>query len=242
MNRTFVIGDIHGGLKALEEILDKVKIQKEDTLVFLGDYVDGWSDSARLIDFLIDLKDQHNCIFIRGNHDELFLAWLKNKEENQMWQFHGGESTIKAYAGLDPLTIKKHIYFLESLRDNYLDSSNRLFVHAGFTNQNGIDYEYFSTMFCWDRTLWETALGLDKTLNTNDLRYPKRLKLYKEIYIGHTPVTYINETTPVNYANVWNLDTGAGFKGPLTIMDVDSKEFWQSKPVHQIYFNEKGRN
>jgi serine/threonine protein phosphatase 1 len=66
--------------------------------------------------------------------------------------------------------------------------------------------------------------------------------LYDEIYIGHTPVTRIGETTPVQKANVWNVDTGAAFKGPLTIMDIDTKEFWQSEPLDQLYFDERGRN
>jgi serine/threonine protein phosphatase 1 len=41
---------------------------------------------------------------------------------------------------------------------------------------------------------------------------------------------------------VWNIDTGAAFYGPLTILDVDSKEYWQSEPLPQLYPNEKGRN
>lgn len=72
--------------------------------------------------------------------------------------------------------------------------------------------------------------------------YPKRFKHYNEIYIGHTPVTQINETTPVNKANIWNLDTGAAFTGPLTIMNVATKEFWQSEPLPSLYPDEKGRN
>lgn len=242
MSQTFVIGDIHGGLKALHEVLIAAKIQPQDTLIFLGDYVDGWSDSARLIDYLIDLDQKLNCIFIRGNHDELFLAWLKNNEENQMWQFHGGESTVKAYQNIETLTKNKHIQFLENLQDYHLDSENRLFVHAGFTNQNGVNHEYFSTMFCWDRTLWELAISMDKSLDREHLHYPKRLKLYHEIYIGHTPVTNINQTTPTNYANVWNVDTGAGFKGSLSILNVDTKEYFQSTPVYELYNEEKGRN
>jgi serine/threonine protein phosphatase 1 len=41
----------------------------------------------------------------------------------------------------------------------------------------------------------ETALSLDQRIKPNDLLYPKRLTLYDEIYIGHTPVT--GETEPV---------------------------------------------
>jgi serine/threonine protein phosphatase 1 len=43
--RTLVIGDIHGGLRALHQI-KRAKVTKEDTLIFLGDYVDGWSHLA----------------------------------------------------------------------------------------------------------------------------------------------------------------------------------------------------
>ena len=107
---------------------------------------------------------------------------------------------------------------------------------------NGVNYEYFPKLFYWDRTLWETALALDKNMSPTDLLYPKRLTLYNEIYIGHTPVTRIGKTIPVNKACIWNVDTGAAFKGPLTIMDIDTKEFWQSEPLNNLYFDEKGRN
>ncbi len=43
-------------------------------------------------------------------------------------------------------------------------------------------------------------------------------------------------------ANIWNLDTGAGFKGKLTIMDVTTKEYFQSDLAQDLYKNEKGRD
>jgi len=46
----------------------------------------------------------------------------------------------------------------------------------------------------------------------------------------------------MNGCNVWNVDTGAAFYGKLTAMDIDTKKFWQSDPVQQLYPNEKGRN
>jgi serine/threonine protein phosphatase 1 len=72
--------------------------------------------------------------------------------------------------------------------------------------------------------------------------YPKRFIIYNEIYIGHTPVSRIGKTTPVQKANIWNIDTSAAFKGPLTILDVDTKQFWQSEPLPTLYPTEKGRN
>lgn len=242
MSNTFAIGDIHGGLKALQQVLERAQITSKDKLIFLGDYVDGWSQSPQVLDFLIQLKTTHNCVFLRGNHDDLLLKWFKEKEYNEMWFQHGGEATLNAYKNVSLENVKEHIAFLEILENYHLDKKNRLFVHAGFTNLNGVEYEYFPKMFYWDRTLWETALALDKSMSTKDLFYPKRFTLYKEIYIGHTPVTRINKTIPVQMANVWNVDTGAAFKGPLTIMNVDTKEFWQSDPLNELYGNEKGRN
>lgn len=240
--RTLVIGDIHGGLRALHQIIERANVTPKDTLIFLGDYVDGWSQSPQVIDYLIELEKTHNCIFIRGNHDELLLEWLVNKADNPMWFKHGGESTVLAYANLSKEIIEKHIGFLKTLENYYLDSQNRLFIHAGFTNVNGVEHEYFPKLFYWDRTLWETALALDKSLKTTDLLYPKRLALYREIYIGHTPVSRINKSVPLQMASVWNVDTSAAFFGPLTIMDVNTKEFWQSEPLPDLYPNEKGRN
>lgn len=240
--RTLVIGDIHGGLRALHQIFERAKVTTNDQLIFLGDYVDGWSQSPEVLDFLIALNQQQNCIFIRGNHDDLLHSWLNESKDNELWCKHGGESTVLAYIDVKSDKKQSHIEFLKSLQNYYLDDRNRLFIHAGFTNLNGIDFEYFPKSFYWDRTLWETALALDTKIKTTDLFYPKRLLLYDEIYIGHTPVTRINKTTPIQKANIWNLDTGAAFKGPLSIMDIDTKEYWQSEPLPNLYPNEKGRN
>jgi serine/threonine protein phosphatase 1 len=245
MNRTLVIGDIHGGLRALHQIMERATVTTKDTLIFLGDYVDGWSQSPQVLDFLIDLGTKQNCIFIRGNHDELLLDWLLGNFENfdeSMWFKHGGEATVTAYSNVSDTAKKKHIAFLKSLQNYYLDEQNRLFIHAGFTNMNGVTYEYFPKLFYWDRTLWETALVLNENLDKNSYFYPKRFTLYDEIYIGHTPVTRIEQTTPIQKACIWNVDTGAAFKGPLTIMDINTKEFWQSEPLNYLYPTEKGRN
>ncbi len=242
MSRTLVIGDIHGALKAVQQIFEKAKVTTDDTLIFLGDYVDGWSNSAELISFLIQLKTSHKCIFIRGNHDELCYHWLISKTHNPEWIQHGGQATIDSYSTLSQQQINDHIVFFEDLTNYHIDDENRLFLHAGFTNLHGPHREYFSKLLYWDRTLWETALAIDPKLEKTALQYPKRLLLFKEIYIGHTPVSRINKTTPVQATCVWNMDTGAAFKGPLTIMDIDTKEFWQSDPAYSLYPNEKGRN
>lgn len=58
MKRTLAIGDIHGGFKALKQVLERANVTEKDTLIFLGDYVDGWSESSQIIQFLIELSEK----------------------------------------------------------------------------------------------------------------------------------------------------------------------------------------
>jgi len=242
MHKTYVIGDIHSGLRALKQVLGMVPKASDDLYIFLGDYVDGWSEASETVDFLIDFSEKNNCILLRGNHDELVYNFLKNNTSNPVWVAHGGASSKKSYATLSEENIKRHLSFYEGLQNYHIDSKNRLYLHAGFTNMQGPKHEYFKNSVYWDRTLWEMVCSLDPSLSTTDNHYPKRLLLFSEIYIGHNPVTRLGKTTPVNYANVWNIDTGAAFKGPLSIIEIHSKEVWQSDPVWELYPNQEGRN
>lgn len=241
-NRNLVIGDIHGALKALEQVLERASVTPDDKLIFLGDYVDGWSDAPGVIDKLMTLNSSHECIFIRGNHDQLFLNYLQTREENKLWLMHGGQTTVDAYREVNKTQTELHRQFLESLDNYHLDHKNRLFVHAGFTNLHGVTREYFTDMLYWDRSLWEMALALNPQLSPEDPKYPQRLLHYDEIYIGHTPTIRIGKTVPVNIATIWNMDTGAAYRSPLTIMDIDTKQFWQSDRADHLYPNEQGRN
>lgn len=240
--RTLVIGDIHSGLMALEQILAKAKVDKKDHLIFLGDYVDAWSTAVETVDFLIELKKEFNCTYIRGNHDELCRDWLRTRKDNPQWLIHGGKATKDSYLKTDRETWERHLEFYARLENYYLDSDNRLYLHAGYTNLKGVDFEYFDQLFYWDRTLWELAKALNPKLTPEDKDFPMRLTHYKEIFIGHTPLSKKGLAIPQSRANVWNVDTGAAFMGPLTIMDVETKEFWQSDPVHSFYPGEQGRN
>ncbi|GAA4278664.1 metallophosphoesterase family protein [Aquimarina mytili] len=241
--RTLVIGDIHGGHKALLQVLDRAGVTQDDTLIFLGDYVDGWSESAETIEELLALSASNNCTFIRGNHDLWCGLWLEKGETNPIWLAHGGEETIRSYIHSRHLTKDTHKKFFKNLHDYYLDSKNRLFLHAGFTSMYGVGKEEYESNYYWDRTLWEAALLADKVdkeiLRDNP---PERFKHYSEIYIGHTPTTNYNQNVPMQAYNLWNIDTGAAFKGKLTILDVDTKEFWQSDSLPSLYPKEKGRN
>lgn len=240
---TFAIGDIHGGLKALLQVLNKLEIKEDDTIIFMGDYVDGWSESAQVIDFLIDLSEKINCIFIKGNHDVWCQNWLKNPTDvNTSWYMHGGKETIESYEGFTDERKQEHLLFFDNLPLYHLDDENRLFLHAGFTSLHGVEHERFQELFYLDRSLWEMVLAMDKSIEKESMFYPKRLQHYDEIYIGHTPTTNYNEISPINIANVWNIDTGAAFRGKITGINIDTKAFFQSDNLPGLYPNEKGRN
>lgn len=240
--RTIVIGDIHGGLKALIQVLEEAKVTTEDKLVFLGDYVDGWSESAQVIERLIELSKTNECVFIKGNHDVWCEHWLADGTVNDIWYLHGGKETIESYEGFSKGQKKTHLDFFEAMPLYYIDDQMRLFIHAGFTSMHGVERETHRETFYFDRTLWEMALTMDKRINKHSELYPNRLKHYKEIYIGHTPTLNYHKYNPMNAINVWNIDTGAAFTGKLSAMDIDTKKVFQSDTLPFLYPNEMGRN
>jgi len=62
---------------------------------------------------------------------------------------------------------------------------------------------------------------------------------FSEIFIGHTPTTRWNTDRPIRLYNITNLDTGASHAGCLTIMDVDSRDYWQSDNMENLYPRKK---
>lgn len=242
MARKIVIGDIHGGLKALEQLLAKIPVQQQDQLIFLGDYVDGWSQSRQVIEYLTELDKTQDCIFLKGNHDAWCEEWLNGEPADEEWLFHGGKSTIESYSDCTESEKAIHLEFFNRMRNYYTDEANRLFVHAGFSSMHGPDKEHYESNYLWDRTLLEMAVAMDKRVRKNSKSYPKRLLLYKEIYIGHTPTLNYDVEVPMQACNLWDIDTGAAFTGKLSALDIDTKEFWQSDTVQSLYPTEKGRN
>jgi serine/threonine protein phosphatase 1 len=242
MKKTLVIGDIHGGYKALEQVLERAAVTTSDKLIFLGDYVDGWSQSCEVISYLMELEKVQDCMFIRGNHDTWCEDWLRTAHADEVWLRHGGAETTKSYGDYHHEKWDRHERFFKSMKDYYIDEQNNLFIHAGYSSMHGPAKEVYASNYSWDRTLWEMAVTMDKSIPEDSLMYPQRLKLFREIYIGHTPTINYGKSEPMHCANVWNADTGAGFSGKLSILDVHTKQFWQSDVVKTLYPNEKGRN
>ncbi|WP_143307094.1 metallophosphoesterase [Chitinophaga vietnamensis] len=241
---TWVIGDIHGGLKALQQVIERIGPESMDRLIFLGDFVDGWSESAAVIRYLMELDQQYACIFIKGNHDAWCESWLDGTMPGDVeahWLLQGGLATVQSYLQLSPEEKLLHLSFFQRMKD-YYEEEERLFIHAGFTSLHGPAHDRFVGTHRWDRTLWEMALAMDPRIQKDSRLYPRRLLLYKEIFIGHTITLKFGSTLPMQACNVFNVDTGAAYDGKLSAMNIDTKAVVQSDPLPLLYPNEKGRN
>src|SRR6185436_20902372 len=115
MAKTYAIGDIHGALLALEQLILRVGPEPGDRFIFLGDYVDGWSQSSHVLEYLMQLGRQHDCIFIKGNHDSWLEEWLEGYFPESDWLIHGGKATIASYEGMSAEDRQRHLAFLRDM-------------------------------------------------------------------------------------------------------------------------------
>ena len=257
------MGDIHGAYKALVQCLQEVNFDYEnDTLIQLGDVVDGWSETYECVEELLKIK---NLIAIRGNHDEWLEYFIETGRHGGKWE-HGGFATMTSYFNRvkddvnyhkqfinNNFTLPQHLFkveyipqthqnFFKNQVDYYIDSENRMFCHAGFNRHYHVKDQQ-SFIFYWDRDLWGAALGFGLITTPINEKVEFRTKdNFKEIFIGHTPTVNYDLDVPMQGANIINIDTGAGWRGgKLTIMEVDTKAIYQSDYVHTLYPNEKGR-
>jgi serine/threonine protein phosphatase 1 len=260
MPKTFVIGDIHGGHKALRQCLESCKFDyKIDVLITLGDYVDGWPESYEVIEELLKIK---NRICIKGNHDDYFLKWLSSGNHPVNWT-QGAYWTAVSYLQKCHRDIKvetiagKHNFFMSkddipdthqdffnNLKLFHVDHLNRCFVHGGFNRHFTIEQllKFNPEILYWDRDLWAAALSWELMEKEVKITYPFKIKdNFLKIYIGHSPTLNWKKDTPMKAANIINVDTGAGFFGKLTIMDIDTEEYWQSDNVNLLYPDFEGR-
>lgn len=219
MPRSFVIGDIHGNYRPLMELFEKAGFDYEDdVLIGLGDLVDRGPEPVKVVDELMKLR---NFINILGNHDSWCLEYLKKGTKAADWIYQGGLATIKDYEK-HPKAIERQLGFFSSALLYYIDYGNRLFVHAGFDRFRPFSLQKNDKL---------TLLG-DRSLYRIAMEYHDEGKIFEEfseIFIGHSPTQLIFLDKPTKLANLWMMDTGAGHRRLLSLMDLDSKEFWQSR-------------
>lgn len=233
--RRFAIGDIHGSYRGMIQVLERAGFNKEeDLLIGIGDYVDGWSQSSSVITFLMELP---NFLGVIGNHDYWASNWLKGGNAEYIWVSQGGAATIKSYEDIGRATQQKHGAFLQAM-PYYLEIDDMAFIHGGcFDTENLKDLMNISGHeLMWDRDLYYTV-AYDKRQHEDISLFP-----YKKVFVGHTQTSReLPDFTPFQYKNFWNIDQGAGWNGKLTLVDIDTDEWWQSDFSQDLYPEEPGR-
>jgi serine/threonine protein phosphatase 1 len=225
MSRKFVMGDIHGSYRALRQCLERSSFDFDhDQLIFLGDVADGWPETKACINELLKIK---NLIYIFGNHDFWTLEWMQTGFTEEIWLQQGGDATIKSYKDGIP---QSHITLLDNSFTYYL-TDRKLFVHAGINPAAPLEVQGLTT-FLWDRQLALMALQFHaKGISQN-------LTEFDEVFLGHTPIP---DGKPIKACEVWLMDTGAGWSGVLSMMDLNTYEVFSSDPVPSLYPGVEGR-
>lgn len=214
----YAIGDIHGQLRQLEAAHELIAQDKAERglltapVVHLGDLVDRGPDSRGVVDFLIAGQNAgEDWVVLRGNHDQLFLDFLKGGDGNDphlrtgvTWQSNvmGGAATLASY-GVERRKIQRrsafeargraavpdaHRDFLDSL-PLWFQAEEILFVHAGIRPGFPLDAQDEDDLM-WIRNDFLKHMAPHETL----------------IVHGHTPVD-----EPTHYGNRINIDCGAGW-------------------------------
>jgi diadenosine tetraphosphatase ApaH/serine/threonine PP2A family protein phosphatase len=216
----YAIGDIHGRLDLLEELLAKIRADADasrNTLVFLGDYIDRGPRSKQVIDCLIGLAwPGWDFVALRGNHEQIVLDFLQDAGAYDIWRDFGGDETLRSY-GVKPPAGREdyarareefaaafppaHLAFFESLPLSY-EVGEYLFVHAGVRPGVAIDDQSPEDM------LWIRG----EFLNWNE-------PFEKVVVHGHSP-----SRQPVVKANRIGVDTGAFATGRLTAVALKGEE------------------
>lgn len=243
------MGDTHGAYRAMKQCLDRASFDYEsDMLIHLGDVADGHPHVYECVEELLSIK---NLVAIKGNHDEWFKEYLASGIHPDQWK-QGGKGTAVSYlrrinkedmitpmgsgfmVALNPADVPEaHQEFFRRQVLYYIDDENNLFVHAGFSRHQPFKGQT-PDIYYWDRQLWIQALSFAaKGRNKNGIFQMETV--FNEIFIGHTSTTTWKTNQPMHAANIWNLDTGGGHDGKVTIMDVETKQYWQSDLVTELY-------
>lgn len=193
-------------------LLEKLRPYYNRTFVFVGDYIDRGPASRQVVDFLLDFKEDVDCVFLRGNHEQMLLDAFR-RDDSTMWMMNGGRSTLQSYDILDSggSLPEEHEQFYKSTR-LYYDTDDYFFVHAGLspakTIAQSIEDEKEQQEFLWERS------------HLNAFETPWE----KTVVFGHTP-----RPKPLQKDKMIGIDTGCVYDrvgyGKLTAVKLPEEEF-----------------
>ena len=203
---TYAIGDVHGRLDLLDELLemittDATRRHVRAKIVFTGDYCDRGPDSNGVVERLLAGPQRSTDIFVclRGNHDDLFVRAVTTGEAVPDWAWYLFQHTLESYGGSGQDfkrndRLLRHVRFLSGLPLTH-DDGTYLFVHAGIRPGIAIADQAEEDL------LW---------IRDEFLYYPGSLP--RRVVHGHTIVG----DRPVVTDNRISIDTGAFRSGILT--------------------------
>lgn len=214
MGKIFAIGDIHGCLFKLEEMMTLLEIDPvADTLVFVGDYIDRGPDARGVVDLILRIKKAlNNVICLLGNHEQLFLDYYLENINRNFFLINGGMSTLLSYGltgtgGGDKINIpENHLQFFTTLYPHY-ETDDYIFVHAGLKPSVPLAQQ--------DREdiLWIRSEFIDSTYDFGN---------GKIVVFGHTALS-----APLVGVNKIGIDTGAVYGGKLTCVELPEIKIYQ---------------
>jgi serine/threonine protein phosphatase 1 len=188
-----------------------VRPTPEDQIIFLGDYIDRGPASREVIAYLLELKQTHSTVFLRGNHETMMLDDRDNPFNSNGWVTCGGNETLNSYGiSLGPKWVEvipaAHWKFIEETK-RWFENDTHIFVHA-----------------CLDADL-DLPEQPDWILYWSSFNELRPHKSGKRIISGHTDQKS-GRIKDVGFAAC--IDTGAAYGGWLTCLDVNSGEYWQA--------------
>ena len=202
--RLLAVGDIHGCLDLLQQLMQQIVPCADDQVIFLGDYIDRGPDSRGVIDYLLNFRQRcPQTVFLKGNHEAMLLDFLAGHERLR-YLLNGGETTLYGYREKGKLVIPQpHLQFFRDLR-LYFETENHIFVHAGL--RPGISPQ---------NQREEDLLWIREDFLKSDYRWGKT------IVFGHTPMR-----KPYLKPERIGLDTGAAYGRSLSCCDVMRRKIW----------------
>lgn len=216
-SKLYVIGDIHGNINALTYLMSHINPDHQDTLVFVGDYIDRGEDSYAVIEYLLELQQGFgNAVFLLGNHEKMLLDSMDDQPEpmywKRQWLKNGGGQTLASYEQHGFKAIPRtHLDFYLNLLP-YYETDDYIFTHATPSEHTDIDHQSEQNLL-WSRP------------TARHYEYGYRHVSGKVVVTGHTPRFDI----PTRLAHLIMVDTGSGKGGGLTALELTTMKYAQVK-------------
>jgi serine/threonine protein phosphatase 1 len=99
---SIAIGDIHGNVAALDDLLAQLEptLTSQDTIVFLGDYIDRGTHSSQVVDRILHLRHESKAtvVALKGNHEHWLLKTMADYTKHSWLLATEAYSTIRSYS------------------------------------------------------------------------------------------------------------------------------------------------